>query len=288
MRSVWVWAISSVVVMGAFLIFVAAGWPGAPDPCVRDTPNSCYCEAFEASAVYARTASGDLVGVTRPGVRQKANTWFNLYALGTSLIVALTVAADRKRAPAANVMRSRSPIPDVYVFAVLFLGLGSMWFHASIKRWGGAVDGMSMYVYAAFPPAYTALRLGGGSVAFWAVYAPSVIVMTTIHALAIVPSWLLIGVLVLAYLVLEVWLWVRRGAFAQGRPLTMALWIAAVACILVATLFWLLSQTGGPLCDPDSILQPHALLWHPLAGAMAVCLYFYWRAETAPRSARMA
>jgi hypothetical protein len=33
------------------------------------------------------------------------------------------------------------------------------------------------------------------------------------------------------------------------------------------------------MCDPNAFFQPHGMLWHPLAGAMAVLLYFYWREE---------
>jgi len=28
----------------------------------------------------------------------------------------------------------------------------------------------------------------------------------------------------------------------------------------------------GPMCDPKSGFQPHGLLWHPLAGVMAVAV----------------
>lgn len=47
-----------------------------------------------------------------------------------------------------NLIRSRNFLADLYVFAVFFLGFGSMWFHASITQWGGRFDGMSMYVFA--------------------------------------------------------------------------------------------------------------------------------------------
>ena len=67
------------------------------------------------------------------------------------------------------------------------------------------------------------------------------------------------------------------------QPLTIALWLLAVVAIGLATLFWALSQTGKSLCNPGSGFQPHGLLWHPLAGVMAVLLYFYWRDEE-PRS----
>lgn len=52
-----------------------------------------------------------------------------------------------------------------------------------------------------------------------------------------------------------------------------------MASIGLATLFWVLSQTHGPMCVPDALFQPHGLLWDPLVGVMAVLLYFQWRAE---------
>jgi hypothetical protein len=58
-----------------------------------------------------------------------------------------------------------------------------------------------------------------------------------------------------------------------------------VVAILMATFFWKLSQTDGLLCWPKSGFQPHGLLWHPLAGLMAVLLYFYWRESEDPQAA---
>ena len=64
----------------------------------------------------------------------------------------------------------------------------------------------------------------------------------------------------------------------QGRIGTILLWLSGIASILAATFFWWASQTGGFMCNPNSLFQPHGLLWHPLAGVAAIMLYFYWRA----------
>src|SRR5690349_21015540 len=113
-RGFVVWIGGIVVVLGAFLIFVATGWPGSPDDCLHladGATNTCYCEAFRPEDVITHQG----------GVRQPVNTWFNLYAIFTSLIVASVLYADRISADDRNVMHSMSWIPDVYVFAVLFL-----------------------------------------------------------------------------------------------------------------------------------------------------------------------
>ena len=90
-------------------------------------------------------------------------------------------------------------------------------------------------------------------------------------------------ILVAAYLAIEVYLWVHTGKIMQGKLGTVLLWVFAVVAILAATFFWVASHTGNFMCDPNSGFQPHGMLWHPLAGVMAVLLYFYWRAADDPR-----
>jgi len=272
-RGFIVWGAGIVLVLGAFLIFVLAGWPGPENGCVDNTPNTCYCEAFNLHDV--KTGA--------PGVRQPVNTWFNLYSIVTSLIVAVVVFADRNSGEgSSNLIRTAdSWVPDLYIFAVLFLGLGSMWFHGSLKGWGGVTDMLSMFVFAAFLVFYTIRRIWDSAAFFWIGYAVAVFVFTFVGAIW---NWeynslILILILVAAYLVFEVMIWVRTGQVMQGQPSTIVLWILAVVSIIAATIFWALSQTGGPLCDPKSFFQPHGLLWHPLAGVMAVLLYFYWRQD---------
>ncbi len=272
-RGFIVLGIAAVVILVPFFIFVAVGWPGSPNDCINERPNDgCFCEHFERADVL----SG------KPGVRQPVNTWGNFYAFITAGIVAFGVYFDRKRfgsGGAPNLIRSGSWMPDVYIFAVLFLGLGSMWFHASITQWGGVFDGLSMYIYASFLVFYSVRRLWNNAILFWIAYPATIILFTSLHNR--IPSVVLILILVAAYVAVEVVIWVKTGKVMQGKTLTIVLWIAAVVAILLATLFWKLSETGGAMCWPNSAFQPHGLLWHPLAGVMAVLLYFYWReAET--------
>jgi hypothetical protein len=273
-RGFWVWGIGITVVLGAFLIFVIAGWPGEANSCIKPTngkPDSCYCEGFDRTPIQRNDG----------GVRQPVNTWFNLYSIFTSLLVAYFVYRDRASGKAGNPIRSDGWIPDLYIFAVQFLGLGSMWFHASLKEWGGNMDGLSMYVFAAFLVFYTIRRLWKSDLLFWLGYPATVALFTFLGAIWDweFKSLILILILVAAYLTFEVIMWARSGKVMQGKTHTQALWSLAVASIVAATIFWALSQTGGPLCDPKSSFQPHGLLWHPLAGLMAVLLYFYWRED---------
>lgn len=301
-RGFLVWGIGTVVVLGSFMIFVLAGWPGEVNSCIwgdagppanakqQLTPppshasksqvaayqaviagikksNTCYCEDFSVPDAVSGA----------PGVRQKTNTWFNLYSIATAFVVVLWVYFDR-RDGSSKLIGSMGGIPDAYIFAVLFLGLGSMWFHGAMKEWAGLTDTLSMYVFTAFLVFFTVRRLWSSDVFFWVAYPLTAIGFTILGEVLVeatnssLVSLFLILVLVAAYTVLEF--------CASGRtPLTSWRWWSAVGSILAATLFWALSQTGRPLCNPTSLWQPHGLLWHPLAGVMAVFLYFYWRLD---------
>ena len=273
-RGFIVLGVSTAVLLVVFLIFVAVGWGKDPNSCIDEKPHDgCFCEHYDRADV--------LKGA--PGVRQPVNTWFNLYAIITASIVAFVVYFDRKKLGSGtpqNLMSSGTLIPDVYIFAVLFLGLGSMWFHASLTQWGGKLDGMSMYVYASFLVWYSWRRLWNCSIFFWIGYPLTVALFTFLHGK--IDSFVLIIILVIAYVIVEVSIWIRTGKVMQGEQLTKVLWVSAVVAILMATFFWQFSKTGGLLCSTNSAFQPHGMLWHPLAGVMAVLLYFYWREADDP------
>ncbi|MDK2760105.1 MAG: hypothetical protein KYX64_01950 [Sphingopyxis sp.] len=270
-RSLMIWGISLIVLMAPFLFFAyGIGWPTTPDRCVAQ---GCYCEYFSLSDV--------LSGAT--GVRQPVNNWSNLYAIGTSLFVAWRIARDRREPGPSNVIRSADPIADLYVFVVLFLGLGSMWLHGSIARDVSWIDGLSMYTFMAYLIFYTLNRglagRGAGDGArrriFWIGYPLTAAAFAAVSA-AGVDSVILIGITVIVYFLLEFGF---AGFLADRRA--RCYWIAGVAAIAAATIFWTLSHSGGPLCDPFSWFQPHGLLWHILAGVTAVMMYLYWRREGA-------
>ncbi|MES2058736.1 MAG: ceramidase domain-containing protein [Pseudomonadota bacterium] len=268
-RSWIVWGVSLVILMGAFLLFAyVIGWPTTPDRCVNE---QCFCEYFSRADIEN--------GVK--GIRQGTNTWSNLYAIFTSLFVAWGLGRDRASGSAPNVMRSADPIADLYVFVVLFLGLGSMWFHASIAKYVSWIDGLSMYTFMAYLVFYTLNRslvrtgvnAGTRGKIFWGGYILTAGAFAAAGA-AGVDSVILILTLVVAYMVLEF-----RFAGFIADPRARSYWLIGIAAIVIATIFWVLSRTGGPLCDPHSFFQPHGLLWHTLAGVTATMMYLYWRRE---------
>ena len=47
-----------------------------------------------------------------------------------------------------------------------------------------------------------------------------------------------------------------------------------------AWIIWLQGYPGQPYCDPDSILQPHAI-WHILSSCATLSFFFFFRTATA-------
>ena len=306
-RGYFVWGGGTVVLMTALILFAVLGWPKRPDSCANIEPvthlqvlkkiprtdypdflhpDTCYCEAFDPQDV----VSG------KPGVRQWVNTLSNLYAIATSLIVLLLIQRDRARRRMLNLFHDPdSWIPEVYVFAVLFLGLGSMWLHASLSATVSWLDGMSMYVFTCFLPLYTFRRRCQMKGWFYVIYLGAVALFTGLNALPGMEdgSTILIAVIVFAYVFAEVWVkctdlkkmgyvrWfdrLRIGLSPRGwMRSALMFWVMGLLSFGAAAFFRGASQTGEWMCKSDSWFQPHGLLWHSLSGVMAMMLYFYWR-----------
>ena len=58
----------------------------------------------------------------------------------------------------------------------------------------------------------------------------------------------------------------RRGRRAAWIPRRRAAYLSALAAVAAGSVCWWLGRTGGPLCDPDSLLQGHGA-WHLLTAA---------------------
>lgn len=264
----------SALVMIPFLVFVAAGWPGAENSCVTDTDggriaNSCYCEAFNRADIGS------------PGVRQPFNTWSNLYSLATGGILALIVFLHRKKGlpPSSNRMSSTDFYPLLYIAVVIFLGLGSMWFHASLTEWGGIVDNASMYTFTNFIIFYTLVRMTDVDWLFYIGYPVATVLLIVTAALG-ADSLVVVLFSIGAYAILQALIVLFMPKVRNAPGPWLYFWLPAVGSIGLATLAWVLSQTGGAWCLQTHAFQFHGL-WHWLAGATAILLYFFWRA--APR-----
>jgi drug/metabolite transporter (DMT)-like permease len=256
---------ASVAGIVVFLALAAAGWPGfEPNHCRVELRPTCFCEK-----------AGD------GWIAQPANTWSNLGFVVVGLAIA--AAADRGRllrSPANPVTRTRF-FPGVFAVVTALLGPGSMFLHGSLTRGGGTIDVASMYLFASLLLAYAAQRLfrlsrGAFAGIFGALAGTLILLQATVR----LPVELTFGLLLAGFALGELSVSrVRRELRIDRRFLLLAAGLFGAAFAL-----WVPSLSGGPLCNPESLLQGHAA-WHVLCALAAGSLFLYFASEREARSA---
>lgn len=246
--------IAGLLALGATAI---GGWPG-----VVGSSGMTFCE--HGSGI----------------IRQPVNTWSNLGYVVAGLIVGWwTVHRFRPGTQvfAGNRMHQILFFPVLYATVAAAIGPASMALHASTTTWGGQVDILSMFLWAAFVLAYGLTRvfdwderrfvsahLGVFAVAAFIFLAQPISVSGTV----------LFGLIVAGFAATEAWIVLRRADLTADRRFLAGTAIS----FAVAFAIWLPSQTGGPLCAPDSWLQGHAI-WHVLTALSVLLLFAYYDSE---------
>lgn len=263
----------TAVCAGAFVACAAAGWPGAPNPCL--VAGDCYCEAPRAG-----------------WIRQPANTWSAAFGPLVGLAIAWTAERRhaRGRSGGGNRMQSTLFYPGLFALMVTFFGFGAMFFHASLTDWGGKLDIASMYLFSDFWIAYNLARLLDWSVRRFS------IVYVTLTAVMLVPRVFfgvwgieLFNVLIWGVIATELWIRFPIAIPGLGTPRRLVVdrrWIwGALLCYVPALALWeLAGHADRGACDPDSLLQAHAV-WHVLTGIPNVLVYLYFlRGDTSSSS----
>jgi len=266
--------IGLAVVLGIILICGAVGWPGEINTCYKSAGN-CYCENIDQRNPQKSTI------LKHPGMfAQPVNTWTNVGFMAVGLFMLWWIGWERatgRQAPHSNLITSGTLYATLYGGFTVFLGPGSMFFHASMRQWAGWFDVMSMNFFLAFVPAYNLVRRFDWPK--WVgvlIYSGLVVVEGVLNLVDTDDSLIffsILGVIAIVSQVIvacsssirtatsgKVWFWVGVGAF------------------VLAFVIWYLSWTNGPLCDPHSPIQGHGV-WHLLSAAAVGCLYMYFRAE---------
>jgi hypothetical protein len=224
-------------------------------------PADCFCEAIHNGAI-----------------AQPANTWSSFAFVLAGLLI-IRQSGEDVRSQRLNMMTARRAYPLLYGIALILLGLGSAFYHASLTFAGQFVDVMGMYLLACFILLYNVSRL------------------KALNAKTFVLAYLALN-LALAYVLLE-FPAMRRYIFAaiviaallpeyrvrkQKQPQINGFFLQAAWWTLIAAfIIWTLDITKI-LCNPASWLQGHAL-WHILGALAAGLLYLYYRSENAEFSA---
>lgn len=256
----WMWpAVVFALIFCAVIFFSQQefSWKGwRPASCM---PVSCFCESI------------------RPGaVAQPANTWSSLGFVLAGLLIMGQCRHDlignlgQKR---VNLMTRQKSYATTYGVALLLIGLGSTFYHASLTFVGQFFDVMGMYLLATFVLLYNLDRWRAmPKKSFVLMYlAANLILAYLLIEVPVLRRWIF-GAILLAALAPEFLRRQQRQVDIQTKYLR-----AALATMLTAFIIWILDYTRI-LCDPNSWLQGHAL-WHLLGAQAAGYLYLYYRSE---------
>lgn len=218
-------------------------------------PDACFCEAIGSGFI-----------------RQPIATWSNLaFVLAGWLILEDVLRPTFTR---SNLLTQRRTYGLVYAAAVILIGLGSWFYHASLTFVGQWFDVMGMYLLGTFMVLYNVARLRPLS---GRAFALSYVLFNIALGLSliVVPELrrYLFGVLLVTTIALEIAL--RRGRNPVSADLRY--FIAALLIYVLAQIIWTL-DLNHIVCDPTSVLQGHAV-WHMLTALSAGLLYLYYRSE---------
>jgi hypothetical protein len=217
-------------------------------------PDACFCEAIGTGTI-----------------RQPIDTWSNLAFVLVGLLILENVL--RPASTRSNLLARRRVYGLVYVFAVVLIGLGSWFYHASLTFVGQWFDVMGMYLLGTFMMLYAVARLRPlGNRTFALNYMLFNLMLAT--SLIVVPELrrYLFGALVVVTIGLEVA--IRRRDVKQIRA---GYFVGALLIYLLAQFIWTL-DLNHIVCDPTGLLQGHAV-WHILTAVSAGLLYLYYRSE---------
>lgn len=264
----WVGIALFALAMLLFLILAAAGWPGGVDDCLvvsggieRD---DCYCEKLRTG-----------------WVKQPASTWSDLAFVLAGLSMLAVAGSESRGSGGANPMVNGSWMANLYGWVILFMGPGSMYFHASFTDWGGFLDSTSMFLLLTFVIGYDLHQATRSKLWTWL----SWIIAGAVLAVALI----LVVALPEAATLVFIGFAIGTGLFDLILRLAAGLqrswwWYGGFFGVFgTAMLIWILSKTGGPLCIPDALLWQGHAWWHTLSAAAMVCLFMYFRSESAGR-----
>jgi Ceramidase len=225
-------------------------------------PDHCFCEAIRSGAI-----------------AQPADTWSNLGFVLVGLLIAHARIGRDLATQYDNPMIRDAVYRRLYGYALVLIGLGSAFYHASLTFIGQLMDVSGMYVLITFALLYSLARTHKQShFRFIATYVGITAVLFAMQTTLPSLRRYVFGLLVIGLLGTETYL--RRKALTSIE--SKWLWWAA-GIMAVAFAIWVLDITKT-VCAPYSIFQGHAV-WHLLGAVSSFCLYRYYRSEMAGSAA---
>lgn len=192
-----------------------------------------------------------LITAVGPGCEHSATgPWVEPVSTVTSLVlvaVGLAIAVAHRSRPRAV----------LFGLLVAAVGAGSVIQHGPAPTWSDLAHDLPLMGLLAFAAADAVADLTGRAMRTWWWLAPTLLLVPVLivaegvaDAVQVVTAVVAIGASL------------RRAVI---RPQWRGRLVAAFVVLAVGGLVGTLSRTGGPWCDPDSLLQGHGV-WHLLVG----------------------
>ena len=252
------------------IIFLIVGFgfhwfPSTPDDTCPDG-QPCFCEGYQTSDV----------------ILQPESVWSDLAFMAAGLLI-LLVASAPTGSPVNPMVDPKSGFPLLLGLIVIFMGPASMFFHASIKSWGGWFDSMSIMFWMIFSLCYSVMRLLRWP--WWTFLIGWLVLVTVMGFVDIIPDARQFGYYIFGGIwgVLDLIVVIRVIQHHAINGVTRSPgWYAAILGTFLASMlgFWIFSGGGTTTwCPTDSFFQPHAV-FHILSAFVAFFSYKYFASET--------
>jgi hypothetical protein len=233
----------------------------------------------------AANVGGNFCEACREGlIKQPANTWSNIGFIVSGLYIAWALMQGAYHQNNNSITRNIF-YAVFFCCLVVLLGPGSMAMHATTTSAGGFFDMLSMYLVAAFMVGYSMERFFKLQPAHFIIIFSAVLVSCLFaHYAHYHIIFGFFGVTAFAFYITVAIIFEALNIYVRKKEHQTRWAYFGLASLLLAFFIWGLSHTGGPLCNPYSYIQGHAI-WHLLN---ALALYFLFRYYASEHSATLA
>ncbi|HMU98718.1 MAG TPA: ceramidase domain-containing protein [Chitinophagales bacterium] len=215
---------------------------------------------------------------------QPSNTWSNIGFIIAALIVLSIAKNDSKyyeRSSVNNLLARFPGFSFLFGFSLLYLGLGSFLYHASLTHFFQKLDQTGMYFIVISAIAYNTyklfpiIRLKNKHISSHKFLIWSAITVMAAFYLYLwkLPINIIFPSLILIFFFLNLYV---QTKIEHSKPIKSFL-TAAFVTIVFSYAIWILDRTTV-LCSPTSPFQGHAL-WHILNSVCILLVYLYYRSE---------
>jgi hypothetical protein len=214
----------------------------------------CWCEAPRIGAF----------------ILEPVNSWTNLAFVFAGIYFILT---SSKNLAQTNALTSHQGYSKIYGGALIFLGLGSFFYHASQTFVGQWFDVFGMYLVSVFFVVYNFVRL---RVLKEYLFFKTYFMVCVLLGLVIIffpdsRRWLFGASIVLILFQL---FFIKRRKTTKFKGFLL---FTSILSYSVGQIFWLLDKYKI-WCWPYGVINGHGL-WHILTGLSAVSIFLYFKSE---------